>query len=74
MLASSSAMQNIHMECTQGKTTSSGDMTVERIDAEHASGNVVMKTAVGRSAHQHENDVYYQVAFLRLRRRQAAGS
>lgn len=47
VLASSSAMQNIHMECTQGKTTSSGDLTVERIDAEHARGSVVMKSAVG---------------------------
>jgi hypothetical protein len=40
-------MQTIHMECTQGKTSSSGDLMVERIDAEHARGNMVMKSAVG---------------------------
>ncbi len=47
VLASTSSLQTIHMECAQGKTTSSGDLTIERIDAEHARGNMVMKSAVG---------------------------
>jgi hypothetical protein len=38
-------MQNIHMECTQGKTNMVGDLMIERIDSEHAKGNVVMKTS-----------------------------
>ena len=43
--ASSSSMQNIHMECTQGKMNMTGDLMVERVDAEHAKGSVVMKSA-----------------------------
>ena len=43
--ASSSSSQTIQMECTQGKTNMTGDMTVERVDSEHAKGNVVMKTS-----------------------------
>jgi hypothetical protein len=43
--ASSSSSQTIHMECTQGKTNMSGDMMVERVDSEHAKGNMVMKTS-----------------------------
>jgi len=43
--ASTSSSQTIHMECTQGKTNLTGDMTVDRIDAEHAKGDVVMKTS-----------------------------
>jgi hypothetical protein len=43
--SSSSSMQNIHMECTQGKTTMVGDFMIERVDSEHAKGNLVMKAA-----------------------------
>ena len=43
--ASSSSSQTIHMECTQGKTNLAGDMMVERVDSEHAKGNMVMKTS-----------------------------
>lgn len=44
-VASSSAnKREIHFECTRGKTTSAGDMTIERIDSEHVKGNMVMKT------------------------------
>ena len=45
LTASSSSSQTIHMECTQGKTNMTGDMTVERLDAEHAKGNMVMKAS-----------------------------
>jgi hypothetical protein len=45
LMSSSSSMQNIHMECTQGKTNMVGDLMIERIDSEHAKGNVVMKTS-----------------------------
>jgi hypothetical protein len=45
LVSSSSSMQNIHMECTQGKTNMVGDLMVERIDSEHAKGNVVMKAS-----------------------------
>jgi len=45
ILSSSSSMQNVHIECTQGKSTTTGDMMVERIDAEHAKGSMVMKSA-----------------------------
>ena len=44
IVASSSSMQNIHMECTQQKMTMTGDLMVERIDAEHAKGSMVMKS------------------------------
>ncbi len=45
LTASTSSSQTIHMECTQGKTNLTGDMMVERVDAEHAKGNAVMKTS-----------------------------
>jgi hypothetical protein len=50
VIASSSSMQTIHMECTQGKVTSGGDLMIERIDAEHARGNMAMKSAGGDQA------------------------
>lgn len=47
VMSSSSSMQTIHMECTQGKMNMTGDLTVERVDAEHAKGAMVMKAAGG---------------------------
>jgi hypothetical protein len=47
VVASSSSMQNIHMECTQGKTNMTGDLMLERVDSEHAKGTMVMKSAGG---------------------------
>jgi hypothetical protein len=41
-------MQNIHMECTQGKTNTVGDLMIERVDSEHAKGNLVMKASGDR--------------------------
>jgi hypothetical protein len=45
MVTSSSSMQNIHMECTQGKMTMTGDLLIERVDSEHAKGSMVMKAS-----------------------------
>lgn len=39
----SAAKQEIHMECT-GQFKGSGDLVVERVDSEHAKGNLLMKT------------------------------
>ena len=44
VVSSSATKQVIHMECTQDKSRMTGDMTVERVDAEHAKGTSVMKT------------------------------
>ena len=45
VVSSSSSKQQIHMECAQGTTTSSGDMNVERVDAEHVKATMSMKTS-----------------------------
>ncbi len=47
MVNSSSSKQQIHVECAQGKTKSTGDLTVERLDAEHAKGNMTMQVSEG---------------------------
>jgi len=47
VVSSSSDRQEIHIECTRGKMTTTGDMTIERLDAEHVKGAMVMKTAGG---------------------------
>ena len=45
LVSSSADKQTIHMECTQGPQKMSGDITVERIDSEHAKGAMVAKTS-----------------------------
>jgi hypothetical protein len=47
VIASSSSMQNVHMECQQGKMNMAGDLLIERVDAEHAKGSMVMKAVGG---------------------------
>ena len=47
VVSSSSSKQVIHMECSQGQGKSSGDITVERVDAEHAKGTMVMSASEG---------------------------
>jgi uncharacterized protein DUF3617 len=47
VVSSSSSKQEIHLECNQGQVKSSGDITVERIDAEHAKGTMLMKASEG---------------------------
>jgi hypothetical protein len=45
VLSSSPNKQVVHMECTRGSNKVSGDMILERLDAEHARGTVTMKSA-----------------------------
>lgn len=45
VVTSSSSMQNVHMECTQGKMAMTGDLLIERVDSEHAKGSMVMKAS-----------------------------
>lgn len=45
VVTSSSSKQEIHIECVRGKSTMTGDLTVERLDGEHARGSMVMKSA-----------------------------
>lgn len=44
LVSSSGTTQQIHLECTRGNTRSTGDMTLDRVDAEHLKGNGVLKT------------------------------
>lgn len=56
LVNSTASTQQIHVECPRGNTRSTGDLTVDRVDAEHMKGVMVMKTtgdsgtsAAGRS-------------------------
>jgi hypothetical protein len=40
VVSSSSSKQEIHIECTQSGATTAGDLTVERVDSEHAKGSM----------------------------------
>ena len=54
VLSSSSSKQVVHMDCTRETTKVAGDMTVERVDAEHVKGATVMKSTGGeRSVEMH---------------------
>ena len=43
IVSSSSGKMQIHVECAMNDAKSEGDITVERLDSEHAKGNMVMK-------------------------------
>ena len=43
VVSSSSSKQEIHMDCTREGTHMTGDVTVERVDAEHAKGAMKLK-------------------------------
>jgi Spy/CpxP family protein refolding chaperone len=45
VITSTSSKQEIHIECTRGKNTMTGDLNIERLDGEHAKGSMVMKSA-----------------------------
>jgi hypothetical protein len=45
VITSSSSKQEIHIECSRGKNTMTGDLNIERLDGEHAKGSMVMKSA-----------------------------
>lgn len=47
VISSSSSKLVMHLECTQADTKSSGEVTFERIDSEHARGNMTMKVVSG---------------------------
>ncbi|HEY1335937.1 MAG TPA: DUF3617 domain-containing protein [Bryobacteraceae bacterium] len=51
VVSASSTKQEIHVECNRGNTNSSGDMTVERVDAEHAKGSGTVKLGQGDKAY-----------------------
>ena len=44
VVSSSASKQEIHMECNQANMPMTGDITIERIDAEHIKGTVTMKS------------------------------
>lgn len=43
VVSSSGSKQEIHVECNQSGRKMTGDLTVERVDAEHIRGNMVMQ-------------------------------
>jgi hypothetical protein len=44
LVSSTGTTQQIHVECTRGNTRSTGDLTMERVDAEHMKGTGVFKS------------------------------
>jgi hypothetical protein len=45
LTSSSFNSQTIHVECTRGNTKTAGDITLDRVDAEHLKGDMLMKTS-----------------------------
>lgn len=45
--SSSPSKQQAHVECDRGQVHTTGDLTLERVDAEHVKGSMVMKPSVG---------------------------
>ena len=43
LVSTSTEKQQIHVECTQGNTKTSGDITFERVDAEHVKALALIK-------------------------------
>jgi hypothetical protein len=50
LVSSSANTQQIHLECTSGNTKTSGDFTIERVDAEHLKGSGELKAAADSSS------------------------
>jgi hypothetical protein len=44
VVSSSSSKQQVHVECTKENTKTTGDMTIERVDAEHVRGTMTMNS------------------------------
>lgn len=44
---SSASKQQVHVECERGQVHTTGDLTLERLDAEHVKGAMVMKPSAG---------------------------
>ncbi len=51
VVSSSSSKQVVHIECNQEQSKSTGDLTVELIDAQHMKGTMVMKSTAGGQTH-----------------------
>jgi len=47
MVSSSSSKQVWHLDCTRGNVKTSGDMTIERVDAENVKGAMAVKATEG---------------------------
>lgn len=47
VISSSATHQQMHSECSRGEMKMAGDITVDRVDAEHVKGEIVMKSAEG---------------------------
>lgn len=45
VVSSSASKQEIHLDCSQASVPMTGDVTIERLDAEHVKGAVAMKSA-----------------------------
>lgn len=45
LVSSSSTSQQIHFDCTRSNMKTTGDLNLERVDAEHVKGTMVMKSA-----------------------------
>lgn len=61
IIASTSSKLQIHMECNEGMKMT-GDMTVERLDAEHTKGSMVMKG--GQPEHPIETKMSFETRWL----------
>jgi hypothetical protein len=44
LTSSSSSSQVIHVDCTRGNTKTGGDLTFKRVDSEHLTGDMLMKS------------------------------
>ena len=44
MVSSTSSKQQVHVECDREGVKTTGDLTVERVDAQHIKGNMAMKS------------------------------
>lgn len=51
VISSTSSKQVMHVECIREEVKSSGDMTVELVDAQHIKGTMVMKSTAGGQTH-----------------------
>ena len=62
VITSTSTRQQIHVDCNQEEMKMAGDLTVERIDAEHVKGSMVMKG--GQPEHPIETKMSFENTWL----------
>jgi hypothetical protein len=63
LVSSSSSMQQIHMECTRGNTSTAGDLTLQRLDSEHVKGDLNMKASGDGSTKGAPQNMTIKVSF-----------